>query len=141
MARYDKYDPISGGFRAQLAADFVPGSSNVNFGKIYAVGLNSSGLVVLGVGTTGYIGLMILTSMRYAGDVVDIMTHGEITDINLVTPFDNFAAAAVAGLTYYADVAGGVGGLTATATANKKVGYTVEAKRLIVRMGGSGLAA
>ena len=27
MARYDKYDPISGGFRAPLAADLTPNAS------------------------------------------------------------------------------------------------------------------
>lgn len=141
MARYDKYDPISGGFRAPLAADFPLGTNNVNLGKVYAVGLNSSGQAVLGVGQTGYVGVLVLTSPKYAGDAVDIMTHGEIVDLNTASPFDNFAAAPVAGTAYYGDVAGNAGGVTATATSNKKLGFTVEAKRLIVRVGGSGTGA
>lgn len=133
LARYDKYDPISGGFRAPLAADFLGGTNGVDFGKVYAVGLNTSGQAVLGSGNTGVVGVMVLTEARYAGDVVDIMTHGEIVDLNTATPFDNFAAAPVAGDTYYGTAAGGI---TATSAAGvMPVGFTVEAKRLVVRVG------
>lgn len=130
MARYDKYDPISGGFRAPLAADFTTAA---NYGKVYAVGLNTSGQVVIGAGNTGIVGLMVLTEARYAGDVVDVMTSGEITDLNTATPFDNFAAAPVAGTVYYGVTADGT--INTTATANKRIGWTVEAKRLVVRIG------
>jgi hypothetical protein len=130
MARYDKYDPISGGFRAPLAADFTTAG---NFGKVYAVGINASGQVVIGAGQTGIVGVMVLSSARYAGDVVDVMTQGEIVDLNLTTPFDNFAAAPVAGTTYYGVTADGT--INTTATANKRIGWTVESKRLVVRIG------
>lgn len=138
MARYDKYDPISGGFRAPLAADFTTAA---NYGKVYAVRLNSSGQVVIGAtgAQTGIVGLMVLTEARYAGDVVDIMTHGEITDLNTSSPFDNFAAAPVAGTEYYGVAADGT--INATATGNKKVGWTVEAKRLVVRLAAAGTGA
>lgn len=137
LARYDKYDPISGGFRAPLAVDFARGTPvngvYPNDGKVYAVGLDTNGRVVIGAGNTGIVGLMVLTEARYAGDVVDVMTQGEITDLNTATPFDNFAAAPVAGTVYYGVTADGT--INTTATANKRVGWTVEAKRLVVRIG------
>jgi hypothetical protein len=138
LARYDKYDPISGGFRAPLAADFT---TPANFGKVYAVGLNASGQVTIGAiaADPGCVGLLVLTSARYAGDVVDVMTHGEIVDLNLTTPFDNFAAAPVAGKKYYGVAADGTIGTTATG--NYAVGWTVESKRLIVRVGNRALGA
>jgi hypothetical protein len=131
MARYDKYDPISGGFRAPLAADFTTAA---NFGKVYAVRLNASGQVVIGStgANTGIVGLMVLTKATYAGEVVDVMTHGEIVDLNTSTPFDNFAAAPVAGTDYFGVAADGT--ISATATANFRIGHTVEAKRLVVRV-------
>lgn len=132
MARYDKYDPISGGFRAPLAADYTTAA---NYGKVHPVWLNASGQVLLnntGANTVAPVGVMVLTEARYAGDVVDIMTHGEITDLNTAaSPFDNFAAAPVAGTEYFATTAGAI---NATATANFRVGFTVEARRLIVRV-------
>lgn len=145
MARFDKYNPISGGFRAPLAADFNAGTPvngvYPNFGKVYAVGLNASGQVTVGAiaADPGCVGLMILTSAKYAGDVVDIMTSGEIVDLNLATPFDNFAAAAVAGKKYYGVAADGT--ISTTATGNYAIGWTVESKRLVVRLGNRALGA
>jgi hypothetical protein len=143
MARYDKYDPISGGFRAPLAADF---STVANFGKVYAVRLNASGQVVIGSAgaQTGIVGVMVLTTAKFAGDAVDIMTHGEIVDISTATPFDNFSAATVAtapaaGTEYYG--VPGTGMIDSTATANRKIGWTVEQKRLVVRVAPAGTAA
>lgn len=139
MARYDKYDPMAGGFRAALAADFTTAA---NFGKVYAVGLNASGQVTIGAiaADPGCVGVLVLTSAKYAGDVVDVMTHGEIVDLNVAaSPFDNFAAAAVAGKKYYGAAADGA--INTTATANYAIGWTVEAKRLIVRLGNRALGA
>ena len=137
MARYDKYNPISGGFRAKLAADFT---TVANFGKVYAVSLNASGLLVIGgAGGTGVCGLLVLTEARFANDVVDVMTQGEITDLNTAaTPFDNFMAAGVvaapvAGKKYFGHAAAD-GAIDDVATANYAVGYTVEATRLVVRV-------
>lgn len=119
MARYDKYDPISGGFRAALAANWLSGDLEVPIG----VGLNTSGQVVKGGGNTGVIGVICLTKLRNAGDIVDVMTDGEIVEVASLT----------AGTAYYAVPASGA--LSATATANKRIGHTVEADRLIVRVG------
>lgn len=145
MARYDKYDPISGGFRAKLNADLVLTDGSV--GPV-AVSLNTSGRVVIGTGgSSGIVGVLVKNAAKgpvgrwgtsltggtpnpnafigaLAGDVVDIMTAGEIVDIPL-TPL-------VAGSKVFAAADGT---LSATAGAGKiQVGYIVEAGRLVVRV-------
>lgn len=131
MARYDKYNPISGGFRAPLAAAWAASE----IGKPYAVGLNASGQVVKGAGNTGIEGVLILTRAFAAGDIVDVMTSGEIVEATL----SDGTTAIAAGVEVYGVPASGL--LSVTATANKKMGFTVEASRIVVRCAGSGLAA
>jgi hypothetical protein len=137
--RYDKYDPISGGFRAKLAADLTfdtEGSSGVK-----GVSLDANGRVVIGTGgQSGLVGVMVKNVPLYpslgsvaggvnaavpiggkAGQVVDIMTSGEIVDV----------PGLIAGNEVYVTP---TGVLTTTATANFRVGFTVEASRLIVRL-------
>lgn len=126
MARYDKYDPISGGFRAPLAADWADA-----LGTPVGVGLDANGRVVPGAGATGVLGVVVIdgqvnstgtrTNNKFAGDVVDVMTAGEIVDNTGLT----------AGTVYYAVAATGV--VTATAAGNVRLGHTVEAQRLVVR--------
>ena len=82
-----------------------------------------------GGGNTGVIGVITLTKLRVAGDIVDVMTDGEIVECEGLT----------AGTAYYAVPASGA--LSATATANKRVGHTVEADRLIVRVGSGAVGA
>lgn len=142
-ARYDKYDPIAGGFRAPLAADLTFDAAG-HFGP-KAVSLNASGQVVVGTaGQSGGVGILIKNVPLYpslgnvagainagvpiggkAGNIVDIMTDGEIVSI----------PGLAAGTVYYAAADGS---LTATAptpagTNGYKVGHTVEADRLVVR--------
>lgn len=148
MARYDKYDPISGGFRAPLAADLTFDAAGEFGPKV--VSLNASGRVVVGTaGQSGAVGVLVKNVPLYpnlgnipgavnagvpiggkAGDIVDIMTQGEIVDVALV-----------AGTAYYG---ASNGDLTATApaagTAGSKVGFTVEAGRLVVRFGSQATA-
>ncbi len=124
MANYDKYDPKVGGFRAPLEADWATVDVKVPFG----VGLNASGHVVKGAGTTGVIGVIVLTKARKAGEVVDIMTGGEIV-----------AFGGDPGKKYYAAAADGA--VNATSAAGKTlVGHTVEAGRLIVRVNNTPVA-
>jgi hypothetical protein len=143
MAKYDKYDPISGGFRAILAADLVL-TNGAFFG---AVSLNASGLVVAGTaGQSGCVGVVVKNVARgpvtqwatttlgaanaaapigaMAGDVVDIMTSGEINDLD--------PAVFVAGTKFYAQANGSIS--TSGGTGKVLVGHTVEAGRLIVRV-------
>ena len=138
--RYDKYDPISGGFRAKLAADLTfdaEGSSGVK-----GVSLDTNGRVVVGTaGQSGLVGVMVKNVPLYpslgsvpggvnaavpvggkAGQPVDIMTAGEIVEV----------PGLVAGIEVYVTPAGA---LSTVATANFRVGFTVEANRLIVRCG------
>ena len=145
MARYDKYDPISGGFRGLLGAALT--LTNGGIGPV-AVSLNASGRVVVGTaGQSGPVGILVKNVARgpvghwgtslsggtpnanapigaQAGDAVDIMTSGEIVDLD--------PAVFVAGTKFYAAADGT---LSATGGTGKVfVGYTVTAGRLIVRM-------
>lgn len=122
MARYDKYEPMSGGFRAALAADWLV----ADLEKVVGVGLDANGRVVKGGGQTGIVGVLVLTQAKKAGAVVDVMQDGEIVEMN-----ENHAGI-VAGTRYYLDAAAGALGTDNTDT---KCGWTVEATRLVVRMG------
>lgn len=116
MTRFDKYDPISGGFRAPLAADWPSG----DLSKIIPCGLNASGAVVKGAGNTGVKGVVCLTKIRHAGEIVDVMTDGEVVEATGLT----------AGTNYYGSAAGAVG----TTNTDTYLGNTVEATRLVVRL-------
>lgn len=141
---YDKYEPISGGFRAILAADLT--FTNGSFGPL-VMSLDATGKAVAGTaGNSGGVGVCVKNVPFYpnlgsvggaanlavpvggkAGQPVDIMTDGEI-----IVPV---SAGLAAGTTYYCTAAGG--GLTATPPGTGvnayRVGHTVEATRLIVR--------
>ncbi len=120
MANYDKYDPKAGGFRAALAADWL----TADIKTVIGVGLNASGQVVKGAGNSGLVGVLVLTEALKAGDIVDIMTAGDIVDFG-----------GTAGTRYYA--AEDTGAVTSTAPAapdtSYLVGTTVKADRLVVR--------
>lgn len=118
MARYDKYDPISGGFRAHLEEDWDAAAVGVPTG----VGLNASGRIVAGSGNTGVVGVLVIDAPKFAGDVVDTMTAGEIVDCEDLS----------AGTEYFSSAAGVLG----TTNTDTKVGHTVEAERLVVRCTG-----
>lgn len=130
MARYDKYDPRVGGFRAPLDADLAKTAE----GAPLPVGLTVNGRVVAGAGNSGMQGLVVTTKDLKARDIVDVMTSGEIVEF-----------AGVAGTTYWvrsdtnAIVAGAAGGGPPAPVAGVTftfIGFTVEATRLIVRRGG-----
>lgn len=126
MARYDKYNPYGGGFRAPLASDW----SAADLGKPYGVGINSSGQVVKGAGQSGITGVLVLTKAHKAGAVIDVMKFGEIMEFapTATTPGASFGSA---GKSYYADPTTGAISDTAAET-SVKVGHTVEGSRLIV---------
>jgi len=130
MARYDKYQPLVGGFRAKLAADWAAAD-----GTPVAVGLDNTGKVVPGAGNTGVVGVVVivkgglgLVRNNKAGDVVDVMTHGEIVEVG-----DTGFTGRAAGIPVYA--VPGTGALTNVATSNIKIGFMAENDRLIVRKG------
>lgn len=148
-ARYDKYEPIAGGFRAALAADLTFDAAG-SFGP-KAVSLDANGRVVVGTaGQSGGVGVVVKNVPLYpnlgnvagavnsavpvggkAKEIVDVMTSGEI--------IVDASAGLVAGTTYYAAADGS---LTATAPGagvnGYRVGHTVDVlpsgqTRLIVR--------
>lgn len=103
------------------------------------VSLNTTGKVVKGTGgQTGFIGVVCLTGRavdvvgvatgtnfvgnKKAGDIVDVMTNGEITDIT-----------GTAGTSYTANTTTGVISTTAASATQIRIGNTVETTRLVVR--------
>jgi hypothetical protein len=130
MARFDKYNGVSGGFRAKLVAAIA--SSAV--GGVNAVSLDATGKVVIGTAAqTGFVGVICPDKTYAAGDVIDVMTHGEIVEFNTGAAGAAFAPAA-AGTVYYA-ATGGLAEVAAPAAGTNKgrIGYTVELTRLVVR--------
>lgn len=144
MARYDKYEPIAGGFRARLNAALTLTDGSI--GPV-AVSLNSAGRAVVGTASqSGLVGVMVKNVGRgpaglfgspfagtpnahapigaQAGDVVDIMTNGEIVDLD--------ATAFPAGSKIFAAANGT---LSTTPTDGIQIGFTAEAGRLVVRIG------
>lgn len=124
MSRFDKYDPVSGGFRAPLAA--LIASSDV--GKVFAVAFNGSGaLIRASISTAPIVGLICPHKAFAAGDMIDCMTSGEVTDAT-----ETAGTAFGAGKMVYGHADGTVDD---TATNGKLLGFTVELDRLVVRAG------
>jgi len=115
--RIDKYNPVGSGFRAPLAANYTGAAAAI------AVGLNSSGRVVVGAGQTGIVGVICIPTNKNAGDIVDVMKHGEIVE-----------AALVAGTLYSANTTTGVISSAAVSGTQIYIGHTVEADRLVVNV-------
>lgn len=118
MSRYDKYAPMSGGFRAALAVDTLKTAGNP-----LGVGLNTSGAVVVGAGNTGILGVLVTTKDMKAGDIVDVMTGGDCVEMTGLT----------AGTIYSANTTTGVLSNAAASATQTPIGFTVEAARLVVR--------
>lgn len=119
MARFDKYDPKDGGFRAPLG--FAIQQSDV--GTPVGVGLNSSGILVRGGGNTTVVGVICPSELMAVGEIIDVMTDGEIV-------YGSSETGLVAGTRYYAAAADGV---LSTTNTGVNVGFTVQAWRLVVR--------
>lgn len=127
MARYDKYDPVDGGFRAPLAADLAATAKTGN-GNPISVGLDANGRVVTdgaaNAGNSGTVGVLCTTQNLKAGDIVDVMTDGEIVEM----------ADVAAGSVVTAADATGVLNDEAVGAGRTRIGHTVEATRLVVRV-------
>lgn len=141
MARYGLINPYGGNFRAYLAANW----QEADIGKPYGVGLDTNGFVVKGAGTTGIVGVLVLTRAGYFNEdePVDVMHDGEIAEFGPTAgvPGQDFGDA---GSAYYADgttgaIAVAPGG---TPTAGSVyVGHTVEGSRLVVHVGARAIEA
>lgn len=151
MPTFDKYDPISGGSRAKLNAALTL----TNGGFFGAVSLNASGKVVPGTaGQSGLFGVVVKNVARQpyknwdtapfagtpnpyapigaqANDIVDVMQHGDIVGLD--------KTAFPAGSKVYTNAAGVIS--TTSATGSIQIGWTVEAGRLVVRIGPNAVPA
>lgn len=116
MARIDKYQPVAGGFRAPLSAALTGAAAPLG------VGINASGRVVVGAGQTGIVGVICSPADKGAGDIIDIMTNGELVEFG-----------GVAGTRYTANTTTGVLSVTVAGATQIAIGWTVEADRLVVR--------
>lgn len=139
MSRYDKYNPVSGGFRAKLNAAWnaTSGPSSVtDLNRIIVVELNSSGRLIKATSALTACGIVILTGPKAAGDVVDVMTAGEVVEVDGNDVQGGVAPAA--GERFFFDATASRLAKVAAPTAGTNyllVGRTVEATRLIVRCG------
>ena len=127
MARFDKYNPVSGGFRARL--NWAPVASEV--GDVIAVSLDANGKVVKAASAAATKGVVCMDELLAQGDMVDVMTQGEIVDV--AASGDNITSP-TAGADLYAAAGGGFGAAPAAGANGVRVGYFVEAWRLIVRV-------
>lgn len=134
--RYDKYDPISGGFRARVAEAWndTGVQATTHVGKIFGVSLNSSGRVVRGgADASAIVGVVIVQEAKSIGDVVDVMTAGEIAD---VFTLNDGTTATVPGVVWVNPAAPGNIG-QGTLDTNKAIGRLLEKDgrdRLVVRV-------
>lgn len=120
MARIDKTDSAVGIHRAPRNADYDPEADDA-YGVIVGCGINAAGKAVpASTEQTGFVGLVIQDrTTRRAGDILDIMTLGDIVDVEGLA----------AGTKYFVQPSG----LLGTAETEVYAGHTVEADHLIVR--------
>lgn len=98
--RWDKYDAYVGNYRAALADDI---DLDLEANVVLAVGHNSDGNVVIGAGSSGITGVMIIPVgadihgnlldggiNTQAGDPCDVGKHGEITNFTPSAVTDTF---------------------------------------------------
>ena len=82
LARIDKTDSAIGVFRAALAEDLA----STDIDTVIGVGLNASGKVVPGDGVTGIVGVLVpVKGTISAGQIVDVLTNGEVVEVDQVT--------------------------------------------------------
>lgn len=139
-ARYDQVEPHVGIVRAPLAADLTF-DANGELGPV-GVSLDANGRVVVGTaGQSGFIGVLVknipnmpaglATSLTVinnwmggrAGDIVDVMTQGQIVDVTGMT----------AGSIVYVHADGSID--NTIGADGVQIGYTVEATRFVVQLG------
>lgn len=122
MARFDKYDPVSGGFRAKLNAAIV----TADVGKVLGVSINTSGKVVVGAAAVGdIVGVICAVRPMAANEPIDVMTSGEIQDATY-----SAGGATAAGDRVFVAIADGA---TSTTNTGKLVGRVIEVGRMLIR--------
>jgi hypothetical protein len=139
VSRIDKYGPRTGGFRAPLNAAWnaTSGPAGVtDLNRVIVVALNGSGKLIKATTAATAVGIVCLSSPKAAGEIVDVMTAGEIVELDLNDI--QGASAPTAGTKYIFDATASRLAAQGTPTAGTNtfyVGTTVEAGRLVVRTG------
>lgn len=119
--RYDKYDPVSGGFRAPLNAAIV----SADVGKVLGVSINTSGKVVIGgAAIADIVGVICAVRAMAANEIIDVMTAGEITDAT----YSGGGATATGDRVYAA-----TDGNTSTTNTGALVGRVINVGRMVIR--------
>lgn len=119
--RYDKYDPVSGGFRAALNAAIL----SADVGKVLGVSINTSGKVVVGgAAITDIVGVICPVRAMAANEVIDVMTSGEITDAT----YSGGGATAAGDRIFSA-----TDGNTSTTNTGQLVGRVLNVGRMLIR--------
>lgn len=141
MSRIDKTHSAIGNFRAPLNAAWnaTSGPAGVtDLNRVIGVQLNGSGRLIKCTSLVAAVGILCLSSAKAAGDIVDVLTNGEIVELDAADI--QGATTPTAGTKYYLDTT--AGRLSATAPIAANIGYyvgtTVEAGRLVVRAGLAG---
>lgn len=141
VSRFDKTQSAIGNFRAPLNAALTatsgPGAVT-DLNRILVVALNGSGRIIKAGSAVAAVGIVIATQPMEAGQPIDVMTNGEVVELDLNDL--QAATAPVAGTKYYYDAT--ASRLTSTAPGATTIGFyvgtTVEAGRLVVRCGQAG---
>jgi hypothetical protein len=138
VSRIDKYGPKTGGFRAPLNAAWTATSGPAgvtDLNRVIVVALNGSGRVIKATTAAAAVGVVIVTKAMAAGEIVDVMTAGEVVELDANDI--QGATAPTAGTKYFLETT--ASRLAATAPGagvnGFYVGTTVEAGRLVVRTG------
>lgn len=139
MSRMDKTNSAIGVFRAPLNAAWnaTSGPAGVtDLNRVIVVALNGSGRVIKATTAAAAVGVVIATGPKAAGDIVDVITNGEIVELDANDI--QGATAPTAGTKYVLDTTASrlaAQGAPAAGTNVFYVGTTVEAGRLVVRCG------
>jgi hypothetical protein len=123
MARFDKYEPMAGGFRAPIG--FAVESADI--GVTIGVGISASGTVEAGASDSGIVGVVCPDKLMNIGDTIDVMTGGEIVESGSGVLYTSAAAGDVV-------FAASADGALSTTTTGTRVGHNVQAWRLVVRV-------
>lgn len=142
VSRWDKYDGYVGNFRTSLGFD-VDLETEAN--QVLPVGLDSSGFAVVGAGSGGIKGVIIVPVGKdingvlldgginiMTGDICDVGKHGEITNFKLRSADGATLTAATAGASVYGHADGSTS--HTAGTDGVYLGHMAEATRLIVNV-------
>lgn len=132
MARIDKTESSVGMQRSELGWK-ADAKATGELDTPVGVGIDSTGAVVLGAGNTGIVGVSVRSkTFRRAGDLAEYCSLGEIVE----------CTGLAAGTVYYVEP--DTGDITSDADdgavspevpiPNIRIGYTIEADRLVIRL-------